>query len=130
MDRGIKIEPLALVHPTLLSEHTTQNVLGVDVLQARILQGLRNRLTLTTIHKMSFLFIFVRGYLFVKSPDVRSLLNFDPITTRGAYAVLSSQLSDPYLLTIWKSRGPKKIVLLGWLLYLDKINTHANLHRR
>ncbi|XP_044427057.1 uncharacterized protein [Triticum aestivum] len=63
-------------------------------------------------------------------PDTRRLLNGSCLTTRGAYAALASQLTDPSLSQIWDSKVPKKVMIFGWLFYLDRLNTRANLLKK
>ena len=64
------------------------------------------------------------------APEVRTLLNGAPFTTKGAYVALATQLADPTLACIWDSRVPSRVQVFGWLFYLDRLNTRANLHRK
>ena len=63
-------------------------------------------------------------------PDDRRLLNGAAFSTKGAYAALSDHLSEPMLNDIWDSKVPKKVMIFGWLFYLDRLNTRKNLHKK
>ena len=61
------------------------------------------------------------------APDERSLLTGAAFSSKGAYDALASQLADPNLVHIWDSRVPSRVRVFGWLFYIDRLNTQANL---
>lgn len=131
LDRWLQPEPLAVVFPTLFSHHTNQNAMVATILRDGIELALRNRLTSTAVAELASLNSLLQGVTTSQEPDTRKLLNGDSFTMRGAaYAVLNTQLADPTLAQIWDSRVPKKVMIFGWLFYLDRPNTRKNLHKK
>lgn len=97
------------------------------IMQEGVENRLRNRLTVAATHELACLNSLVQDVRISATPDARCLLNGAPFTTKGAYKALSSELSSPGLMEIWQSRVPNKVKVFGWLLYLDRLNTRANL---
>lgn len=92
--------------------------------------GLYSRLTLTASNELASLRFLLQDVTLTGVPDSRTLLNGAPFTTKGAYDALASQLGDPSLAFIWDARVPSCVRVFGWLFYLDRLNTRANLHRK
>ena len=118
------------MYPALFSHHTNQNGLVVTILQDGIELALRNRLTSTAIAELASLNSLLQDCALSQVPDDRRLLNGAAFSTKGAYAALSDHLSDPMLNDIWDSMVPKKVMIFGWLFYLDRLNTRKNLHKK
>ena len=130
LDRWLLLEPLAVVFPALFSHHTNQNAMVATILQDGIKLALRNRLTSTAIVELASLNSLLQDCALSQVPDDRRLLNGAAFSTKGAYAALSDHLSDPMLNDIWDLKVPKKVMIFGWLFYLDRLNTRKNLHKK
>lgn len=130
LDRWLKPEPLALAHPALFSHHKNPNAMVATIMQDGIELALRNRLTTTAVAELASLNSLLQECALSQVPDTRCLLNGAPFSTCGAYAALSDQLTEPMLAEIWDSRVPKKVMIFGWLFYLDRLNTRKNLHKK
>ena len=104
--------------------------LVVTIMQEGIELALRNRLTTTAIAELASLNSLLQDWALSQVPDTRRLLNGSAFSARGAYAALSGHLSDPTLAAIWDSKVPKKVMIFGWLFYLDRLNTRKNLHKK
>lgn len=100
------------------------------ILQDGIELALRNRLTTTAVAELVSLNSLLQDVTLSQASDTRRLLNGAAFSTRGAYAALTVQLTDPVLAVIWDSRVPKKVMIFGWLFYLDRLNTRKNLHKK
>lgn len=130
LDHWLMPEPLALVYPALFSHHTNQNAMVHTILQDGIELALRNWLTSTATTELVSLNSRLQVVTLSQVPDSRTLLNGAAFSARGAYAALTTQLSDPVLTVVWDSRVPKKVMIFGWLLYLDRLNKRKNLHKK
>ena len=130
LDRWLLLEPLAVVFPALFSHHTNQNALVATILQEGIELALHNRLTTIAAAELSSLTSLLQDVTTSQDPDMRRLLNGDSFTMRGAYAALNEHLSDPSLALTWDSRVPKRVMIFGWLLVLDRLNTRQNLRKK
>ena len=130
LDRWLLSEPLCLAFPALFTHHTKQNARVATIMMDGIDLGLRSRLTLTASRELVSLRLLLQDVALSHAPDIRSLLNGSPFSTKGAYDALASQLADPNLAHIWDSRVPSRVRVFGWLFYLDRLNTRANLHRK
>ena len=130
LDRWLLSEPLATTFPALFSHHTKPNALVTHIMMDGIDLGLRSRLTLTASNELASLRLLLRDVHLTGAPDERSLLNGAAFATKGAYDALASQLADPNLVHIWDSRVPSRVRVFGWLFYLDRLNTRANLHSK
>ena len=90
--------------------------------------GLRSWLTLTASNELASLRLLLQDVSLLSAPNARTLLNGAAFTTKGAYDAMASQLADPTLARIWDSCVPSRVRVFGWLFYLDRLNTRANLH--
>jgi hypothetical protein len=126
-DTWLLPEPLATAFPALYSHHTQTHALVCDIMQLGISNGLRCRLTNAASEQLVSLSNLLQDVTLSEAQDTRSLLDGSPFSTKGAYLHLQSQLEDPDVSPIWKSRVPRKVKVFGWLLHLNRLNTRANL---
>lgn len=130
LDRWVLPELLSIAFPFLFTHHTKPNAFVANILMDGIDLGLRSRFTLTASNVLASLRLLLQDVRLSGLPDSRTLLNGSSFTTKGAYDTLASQLADPMLASIWDARVLSRVRVFGWLLYLDRLNTRANLHRK
>ncbi|XP_020174671.1 uncharacterized protein [Aegilops tauschii subsp. strangulata] len=96
-----------------------------------LLATLRNRLTNSAFIELATVLSLLQDIAPTVHPDDRFLTHGVTFSAWCAYSLLSSaDKLDPHSDHIWSSKATIKVKIFAWLLFRDRLNTKANLHRK